>query len=90
MEDQIDAAQNALQAGREYTRQWCARIFAPFLPNNISKLYEHELTAFVAVTELYLWKLLRRDLNYDLSKTHQTFRRLVNGLILNDDEKREL
>jgi len=61
----------------------------PLLPDNESKSYEHELTAFVAATELYLWKLLRRDLNYDLSQTHQTFKRLVNGLIINDRDKHE-
>jgi len=89
VEGHIDAAKKVLQAGREYHRQWCARIFTPFLPDNESKLYEHELTAFVATTELYLWKLLRRDLNYDLSQTHQTFKRLVNGLIINDRDKHE-
>jgi AcrR family transcriptional regulator len=81
VENQIDAAQKVLQAGRAYHRQWCARIFEPFLPNNESQSYEHELTAFVAATELYLWKLLRRDLEYDLSQTHKTFKRLINGLI---------
>jgi len=81
VEDQIMAAKKVLQTGRAYHRQWCARIFAPFLPDHTANLYEEELTAFVAATELYLWKLLRRDLNYDLNKTQAIFTKLVKGLI---------
>ena len=81
VEDQIEAAQKVLQAGRLYHRQWCARIFAPFLPAALHESYESELTAFVAATELYLWKLLRHDLSYDLIQTQQTFIRLVSSLV---------
>ncbi len=81
VEDQIDAAKAVLRAGRHYHREWCERIFAPFLPEITNSNYEPMLTAFVAATELYLWKLLRRDLGYDLEQTKQTFLRLVNGLI---------
>lgn len=81
VEAQLDVAQEVLQAGRRYHRQWCERIFAPFLPDKNDPRYQQELTAFVAATELYLWKLLRRDLNYSLRDTQETFMRLVNGLI---------
>lgn len=81
MEDQLDIARGVLQAGRTYHRDWCARIFSPFLPDKSGSDYETELTAFVAATELYLWKLLRRDLNYDIEQAQKTFLRLVNGLI---------
>lgn len=81
VEDQIDAAKSVLKAGRLYHREWCERIFAPFLPKKSHSNYDQELTAFVAATELYLWKLLRRDLAYDLKQTKQTFLRLLNGLV---------
>jgi len=87
MEDQLDIAQRVLQAGRIYHREWCERIFTPFLPNKKDKTYELELTAFVAATELYLWKLLRRDLKHSLSETKSLFMRLVNGLITSDGKK---
>lgn len=81
VEDQIEAAKTVLRAGRNYHREWCARIFSPYLPTQTHSNYEQELTAFVVATELYLWKLLRRDLGYDLKETKQTFLRLVNGLV---------
>lgn len=81
MEDQLEIAHRVLQAGRTYHRQWCSRIFAPFLPDRNDDSYELKLTAFVAATELYLWKLLRRDLNCGVSETRDTYIRLVSGLI---------
>lgn len=81
IEGQIEAAKSVLVAGRSYHREWCGRIFAPYLPSNSHPEYEQRLTAFVAATELYLWKLLRRDLGYDLAQTKQTFMALLNGLV---------
>jgi len=34
-----------------------------------------------AATDVYLWKLLRRDLNFDRRRTEQAFRRLVRGVL---------
>lgn len=81
VEDHIVAARKMLQAGREYHREWCERIFAPYLPGKKAKSYEQNLTAFVAATELYLWKLMRRDLNQSSEQTYKTFLKLVNGLV---------
>jgi len=87
VEEQLDIARRVLKAGRIYHREWCQRMFAPFLPEKQTNGYEQELMAFVAATELYLWKLLRRDLNYDLKATQQTFERLVNGIINSQPNK---
>lgn len=87
VEEQLDIARRVLKAGRIYHREWCQRMFAPFLPEKQTNGYEQELMAFVAATELYLWKLLRRDLNYDLKATQQTFKRLVNGIINSQPNK---
>jgi len=87
VESQLEIAHRVLQAGRSQHRQWCGRIFAPFLPDIKDVHYESELTAFVAVTELYLWKLLRRDLEHDLEETQGIFMKLVNGLLLMHETK---
>ncbi|MCP5161039.1 MAG: TetR/AcrR family transcriptional regulator [Hahellaceae bacterium] len=81
VEDQLDIARRVLVAGRIYHQQWCEHMFSPYLPDKESELYTQELMAFVAATELYLWKLLRRDLHQDLHTTQRTFVRLVNGII---------
>lgn len=80
-EDQLDVAKRVLVSGREQHRAWCERMFSPFLPEPADATYEQELIAFIAATELYLWKLLRRDLGHSFSDTRRTFMRLVNGLI---------
>ncbi len=84
MEDQLDIARRVLEAGRIYHREWCERMFSPFLPDKKDMSYERELMAFSAATELYLWKLLRRDLKHSLDETQSLFLRLVNGLIASD------
>lgn len=86
MEEKFDIAQRVLQAGRIYHRQWCERMFTPFLPDIKDRHYEQELTAFVAATEFYLWKLLRVDLKGSPSETKATFMRLVNGLITSHEK----
>jgi AcrR family transcriptional regulator len=83
VEEQLAIARRVLQAGRIYHREWCARIFAPYLPASGENHYDEVLLAFVAATEIYLWKLLRRDLNYDLPTTRKAFLRLVQGLVNN-------
>lgn len=80
-EEQLDVARRMLKVGREYHRAWCERMFASFLPDKKSEGYEPLLRAFVASTELYLWKLLRRDLGNDVEAVQDTFLRLISGLI---------
>lgn len=81
VEEQLAIARRVLQAGRLYHRDWCARMFAPYLPDSGDDGYNETLLAFVAATEIYLWKLLRRDLNYDLATTKKAFLRLAKGLV---------
>ncbi len=80
-EEQLEVAGRILKLGREYHRAWCERMFAPFLPEKESEEYTPLLRAFVASTELYLWKLVRRDLGNDVEAVHDTFMKLINGLI---------
>lgn len=80
-EEQLEVAKRMLEMGRLQHRQWCEKMFAPFLPAKTDAHYEQELLAFIAATELYLWKLLRRDLKQSFSDTRRTFMRLVTALI---------
>lgn len=47
--------------GRAYHRQWCARVFAPALAGCAPADRERRLAQFVAVCDVYTWKILRRD-----------------------------
>lgn len=80
LEDRSPAARRVAEHGRAYHRAWCARVFAPFLPTPRAAQYACRLDAFVAATDLYLWKLLRRDLGRTASESREVFAALLQGL----------
>ncbi len=82
VENELPVARKLLDAARLYHRNWCARVFGPYLPDASSPEYEERLLAFITATELYLWKLLRRDLHKSFEETFQVFKTLLEGLIL--------
>ncbi|MGC9342377.1 MAG: TetR/AcrR family transcriptional regulator [Bacteroidales bacterium] len=83
LENELKEAKDIGEKGRRVHREWCARVFAPFLPDPGHKEYELRLSAFVTATEIYLWKLLRKDMGYDINKTFEVFKMLVEGLVKN-------
>jgi len=83
VEDQFEVAQQILNRGRQYHREWCREMFAPYLLTQSSVDYETSLTSFVTATEIYLWKLLRKDLGKSKEETYQVFHRLLYSLTQN-------
>jgi AcrR family transcriptional regulator len=49
------------KAGRAYHHDWCARVFEPHLSDLAGVDRDRRLAQFVAVCDVYTWKLLRRD-----------------------------
>jgi AcrR family transcriptional regulator len=45
--------------GRRYHREWCARVFAPHLEGLTPAVRRRRLAQFVAICDVYTWKLLR-------------------------------
>jgi AcrR family transcriptional regulator len=80
-EDRLAAAKAIATRGREAHRQWCARVFEPHLPSHDPELYGDRLDAFVAATDVYLWKLLRRDLGRSPQQVQRVLVTLLNGLV---------
>lgn len=79
--EQFPAASRILEKGREYHREWCVRAFSPFLPATGTPAYELRLTAFIAATEIYLWKLLRMDMGKSFEEAEEVVKLLVEGII---------
>jgi AcrR family transcriptional regulator len=79
-ESRSPAARHIVDHGRAEHRAWCARVFAPYLPSPRAKTYRARLDAFVAATDLYVWKLLRRDLGRTRSETRDAMATLLRGL----------
>jgi AcrR family transcriptional regulator len=82
LEDRHEAAGAIVARGRSEHRAWCARVFSPYLPAAGSDAYRVGLDAFVAATDLYLWKLFRLDLGRSPDETRQVFHTLLEGLLL--------
>jgi AcrR family transcriptional regulator len=81
LEGKLDAARSIVAHGRAVHREWCSTVFAPYLPPAGGPDHTLRLDAFVAATDLYLWKLLRRDRGRSVDHTRAVMLTLVNGLI---------
>jgi AcrR family transcriptional regulator len=80
VEARSPAARRIVDHGRAEHRAWCARVFAPHLPSPRAGSHRARLDAFVAATDIYLWKLLRRDLGRTRQQTRDAFAALLGGL----------
>lgn len=80
VEYEFPVTQSLLKKARKFHREWCATVFEPFLPDSASGQYEMILNAFIASTEFYLWKLLRRDLGNSREKCRNIFLFNLEGL----------
>ncbi len=81
VEGRSETASRIVATGRAEHRAWCARVFAPFLPAPKRATYGARLDAFVAATDVYLWKLWRRDLERSEEATLAAWHTLVDALV---------
>lgn len=80
-EDLLPVAHRGLELGRQSHRAWLEFAFAPQLDVVRGQEREARLFALYAATDIYLWKLLRRDLKRSREETHDTLCRLVRGVL---------
>ena len=80
-EHQLPLLHRALTEARRSHRVWLEHIFRPQLDSLSPQQRERRLTALYAATDVYLWKLLRRDLKLDRRETEEAFLRLVHGAL---------
>jgi AcrR family transcriptional regulator len=81
LEEKLEVARTIAETGRAEHRAWCARVFGPHLPAPDDPAYGPRMDAFVAATDLYLWRLLRLDLGRTFDQTREVFRCLVGALV---------
>jgi AcrR family transcriptional regulator len=80
-EDLLPLAHRGLELGRRSHREWLEFAFAPELDKLPVPEREARRLALYAATDIYLWKLLRRDLKRSREETHDTLCRLVRGVL---------
>ena len=80
-EERIPGLRAIVDSGREFHRAWCARVFGPALARVRGLERERRLAQFVAVCDVYTWKLLRRDAGLSRRQTELAMVELLNPLL---------
>lgn len=80
-EDRYPALRDILTYGRAQHRGWVEGVFAPRLSCLEDSVRERRLNALIAATDVYTWKLLRRDLGQSQPTVLAVMQELVRGLI---------
>lgn len=71
----------ATDRGREVHLEWVAHTFEPQLANLAEdELRKVRMAQLVAVCDVYVWKLLRRDMELDVPQTETALIELIEGL----------
>lgn len=60
-EERVPAFRRITERGRRLHREWVERAFAPQLAQRRGAARRRLLAALIAITDVYTWKLLRRD-----------------------------
>ena len=79
-EDQVPALRAITDSGRAVHRDWIDRTFAPLLPA-AEPARTRRTAQLSAVCDVYVWKLLRRDLGLSREQTALALHELINALV---------
>lgn len=81
LESRHDALKDVLNFGRSEHRTWVAAAFADPLARMSKAEREQTLDALVIATDVYTWKILRRDLQRSIVVTARTIKQLIQAAI---------
>jgi AcrR family transcriptional regulator len=70
----------ATDHGRQVHREWVLRTFEPQLASLRGRERERRTAQLVAVCDVYVWKLLRRDMKLDVRQSELAVIELIEGL----------
>lgn len=80
-EEREPALRQLADLGRTFHVEWCKQAFAPGLEGLRGARRERRLAQFVTCTDIYVWKLLRRDRDLSLQETKLAMRELLEPLL---------
>ena len=67
--------------GREVHRRWVEAVFAPWLEDTDGATREEQVRLLIVATDVYVWKLLRRDQALPRAEAEAHMLRLVHGVL---------
>lgn len=76
-EDRHAPIKGMTDLGRRSHRKWVSEAFSPWLEPLDPAEAERRLDALVIATDVYIWKLVRRDMGRPVSALRQTMARLI-------------
>ena len=79
-EERVPAFRRIADRGRRLHYDWVERTFAPQLARRRGAARRRLLAGLIAATDVYTWKLLRRDLRLGRDATRETLAEMVGGL----------
>jgi AcrR family transcriptional regulator len=80
-EQRTPALRELADAGRATHRAWCARVFAAALEPHTGSDRRRRLAQLVAICDVYMWKLLRRDAGLSRRQTELALVELLEPLM---------
>jgi AcrR family transcriptional regulator len=80
-EPRLPGLKPEIDAGREGHAKWIEEAFALFLARHEGKERAEIFHALMVATDVYVWKLLRRDQKLDRCDAEAVMRRLVTGIM---------
>lgn len=81
LEARHPAIRPALEFGRAEHRRWVSDAFAHALASLNGAAREGAVDALVVVTDVYTWKLLRRDMARSVAVTTRTMKRMIEATL---------
>lgn len=79
-EDRNPFMHEVLDRGRDFHREWVAQTFAPQLERTTGATRRRRLAQLMAITDVYVWKLLRRDMQLSRPQTQTALIELIEAL----------
>jgi AcrR family transcriptional regulator len=86
-EHRIPGLAEVAAEGRTRHRAWVEAALADELGGCPARVRRALVPALLAATDVYVWKLLRRDLGLDRNAAQAAVERLVRGVLINDKGK---
>lgn len=80
-EDRYPALRRVTDTGRAGHRSWVERVFAPELAGIPPEVARRRLDGLVVATDVYAWKLIRRDMGRSVAELEDHMLRLIQAAL---------
>jgi AcrR family transcriptional regulator len=80
-EHRIPLLHKGIEHGREIHREWTARTFEPQLAKLAGAARERRMAQLVAICDVYVWKVLRRDMKLGVTHTEAALIEIIEGVV---------